>query len=335
MMHHNHFAHSEEPSKNPESSNPFSDSLDAYTVRDLRNPEKKRSPSQISSLLVRSASIAVCIGILGYSGYKIVDKVLENARAAEAYDELRVDESNMVSLIRSKNLPEPNAMPTVLQMLDAEGNYEDYVPGFDISPDKEQYYDRYYNKFLQVANTYDHVYAWIRMTDTNVNYPVMKGNDNSYYLEHNFKGERFSSGSIFADCGVSDNYYSNYNMVLYGHNMRDGSMFHSVKTWCNSAKIKTLVQTSQIEIYTYEGIYIYDILSFYIDNSNKFATVSFRSPSAYLDFLNSISKKSNIRTNREYDADSRICTLITCTNGTDGDSRYVVHGILNQFLPRT
>lgn len=314
----------------------FARSVEKFSADDIKNTRFTRQRSSLPSLLVRSTAIALCIGILGYSCYRIIDKVAEDSRASAAYEDLRVDEDVFTTIAKSKSLQEPNAMPTVLQMLNADGNYEAYVPSPETSEEQAQHYDAFYANFLKVADKYDNVYAWIYMTDTNgrVNYPVMKGSDNEYYLTHDFKGNASHSGSIFADRGVSDNYYSNRNMVLYGHNMKDGSMFHSVKTWCNSAKIKTLVQTTQIEIYTREGIYIYDILSYYVDSGTRFASVTFKSEADYTEFLKSISKKSNIKTNRPYSGDSRICTLITCTNGSNGSSRYVVHGILNRFLPR-
>ena len=170
------------------------------------------------------------------------------------------------------------------------------------------------------------------MSDTNINYPLMKGDNNSFYLEHNYRGEESRSGSIFADYALSDNYYSNYNMVVYGHNMRDGSMFNSLKKWCNSASVRTLIKTSQIEIYTKEGVYIYDILSYYVDNSNEFARTAFANEEDYLNFLKALYKKSAVKSEREFDEQSKICTLITCTNGSDTDSRYVVHVILKQFV---
>lgn len=312
----------------------FADSVDTYTVHDLQNMEKARQRSQVISLFVRSAVIALCLCVLCYSAYQIIDKVLDNRRAAAAYSDLRVDVSDYTTVAHGKPLKEPNSMPTVLQMLDADGAYEDYVHSGAPESNRTEHYAAYYANFMSLANANPNVYGWIYMSDTDgrVDYPIMKGEDNAYYLTHNYKGEESRSGSIFADCTLSGNFYANYNMVLYGHNMKDGSMFHSVKAWCNSAKIKTLVQTSQIEIYTRDGLYIYDILSYYIDDGNRFATTYFSDQADYLDFLKEISRKSHIRTNRAYTADSRVCTLITCTNGSDGDSRYVVHGILNHFV---
>jgi len=311
----------------------FADSVDAYTVKNLKRKERSRSSSQMVSLLIRSLVIAFCIGLMGYSAFRIGSKMFEDKQAEEIYEDLRVDEDYYISVLHSTNLKEPNAMPTVLEMLDADGEYEDYMPSDIIAPDKAQHYSTYYRNYIEKSASYKNMYGWIFMSDTDINYPLMKAKDNDFYLDHNYKGDPSRSGSIFADCSVLDNYYSNYNMVIYGHNMRDGSMFNTLKSWCNDASVKTLAQTSQIEIYTKEGVYIYDIFSFYVDDSNEFARTVFTSESDYLKFLKRIARRSNVKTNREYNAESRICTLITCTNGSNADSRYVVHGILNQFIP--
>lgn len=313
----------------------FADSCDAYTAHDLQNMERGRRRTNLLSLVLRCVIIAVCIAMLGYSVYEIAEKLIDDQLAAAAYAALRADPTDTVTLARSKHLQEPSGMPTVLQMLNADGKYEDYIPtpDGDVDPDRASHYAQIYANFLKRAGQYPNMYAWICMTDTVVDYPVMfKEHDNEYYLAHDFRGQESHSGSIFADGWVSPNYYGNLNMVLYGHNMKNGSMFHSVKTWCNSAKIKTLVNTTQIEIYTREGLYIYEILSYYIDDTFFYDETEFESDEEYLAFLDKIAGKSYVKTDRSYNADSRICTLITCTNGSDGDSRYVVHGLLKQFV---
>lgn len=314
-------------------SNRFADSVDAYTACDMQNIERSRQRSNVLSLLIRSLVIAVCICVLGYSVYQIVVKVIDDRLAVEAYESLRVDTDASSALARSKALKEPNAMPTVLQMLDADGAYEDYIPSDTVDPDKADHYASLYANFLKRADANPNIYAWIYMTDTNVNYPVMwKQYDNDYYLKHDYQGNASQSGAIFADGWISQNFYSNRNMVLYGHNMKNGSMFHTVKTWCNKSEIKTLVKTTQIEIYTREGLYIYNIFSYYVDNTFFFDKTDFSSDAEYLDFLSKVYNRAYNKSGREYDASSRICTLITCASGSDGNARYVVHGILNGFI---
>ena len=75
--------------------------------------------------------------------------------------------------------------------------------------------------------------AWLKVNGTNIEYPVVKSEDNSYYLNHNFEKEYNEAGWIFAD-------YKNKfdgtdkNIVIYGHNRRDGSMFGSLENILNS-----------------------------------------------------------------------------------------------------
>lgn len=69
--------------------------------------------------------------------------------------------------------------------------------------------------------------AWIVVQGTDINYPVVKGADNDYYLHHSFDGSYSSSGAIFLDCDNKPDLTSDNN-IIYGHNMLDGSMFAQI-----------------------------------------------------------------------------------------------------------
>lgn len=68
------------------------------------------------------------------------------------------------------------------------------------------------------------IVAWIYCPDTPVNYPVVQADDNEYYLDRLINGERNPSGTIFLDCRNSSD-FSDINSVIYGHNMKNNSMF--------------------------------------------------------------------------------------------------------------
>ena len=68
------------------------------------------------------------------------------------------------------------------------------------------------------------IVAWLEIEDTNINYPVLQGTDNDYYMTHNYKKEYASSGSIFLDKNYSWEPPST-NLLIYGHNMKNGTMF--------------------------------------------------------------------------------------------------------------
>ena len=70
--------------------------------------------------------------------------------------------------------------------------------------------------------------AWIKVNGTDIDFPVVKGIDNSYYLTHNFNKEKNKAGWIFADYRNKFD-GTDKNIIIYGHNMKDGSMFASLK----------------------------------------------------------------------------------------------------------
>ena len=71
------------------------------------------------------------------------------------------------------------------------------------------------------------IVAWIRIPEV-LDYPVVQGEDNSYYLSHTFRGENNIAGSIFLDYRNSSD-FTDGRSIIYGHNMKDGSMFHILR----------------------------------------------------------------------------------------------------------
>lgn len=72
--------------------------------------------------------------------------------------------------------------------------------------------------------------GWIAIPDTSVSFPLLQGEDNDYYLKHDIYGQENRYGSIFVDCDA-DLYGSESNLIIYGHHMRDGSMFGGLKAY--------------------------------------------------------------------------------------------------------
>ena len=161
------------PEEEAEMETRFADSVDSYTVKDLKNMEKARKRSQTISLLIRSLLIAVCIGMMGYSVYMISDKTAEDKEAEEVYEALRVDEKDYLSIKHGTNLQEPNDMPTVMEMIGSDGKYEDYLDPDFVSGEKAEHYSIYYRNFMEHAANHEDMYGWIYMTDTRINYPLM------------------------------------------------------------------------------------------------------------------------------------------------------------------
>ena len=317
-----------------ENKTPFEESVEQYSVSDQNDIEKKRKQSVFRSLLIRSVLIALFIGLLGYSVYRMGSTFIENYQAEKEYEDIRVEVSeNQELVLPAEDMAEPNNLPTVMEFLNAQEGYDDYVgEKKSSSSDPSARYNRIYKNFMNLTSDYPRMYAWIYMTDTSINYPVMKGRDNSYYLTHNYKDEEYRAGSIMADYRMDSDYYGNLNMIIIGHDMRNGTMFGSLRAWCGSAGSRKYTDHSKIEIYTRDGLYIYKILSYYIDEEFAYDRPTFKDENDYLDYLEDITLKSFVHSKQTFEKDSHIVTLVTCTNGKNKDARYVVHGILEQYI---
>ena len=124
----------------------------------------------------------------------------------------------------------------------------------------------------ELQNENADVIAWIKINDTNINYPVVQTNDNDYYLYRNYRKENSNYGSIFIDKN-SDIENTNSNIIMYGHNMKDGSMFGDLlkyedEEYYNNHKYIEFVTNTNSS--TYEIIAVFKSRIFYKNEKDVF-----------------------------------------------------------------
>ena len=311
----------------------FEESVDSFSHADINGNADEEKRAMLPSLIIRSVLIALCIGLFGYAVFMIGSSAVETNEANDFYDALR-PEANSSAVKPSPTLLEPASMLTLSEMLNADGKPKDYV--IDVSdPVKDpQRRSSMFRNFVSKTAKYPDMYGWIYVNFTDINYPVMKGPYTNYYLNHTIDGAESSYGSITADSNLSDTYNANMNNVIYGHCMKNGTMFRSLKTFMESANRNTQARSMNIEIYTKEGLYIYKVLSGYRDDDNFYAKTLFANTEEYKAFLDEIVSRNELSVSNSYDAGSRVVTLITCANVTSNDDeRYILHGVLTSFIP--
>ena len=101
--------------------------------------------------------------------------------------------------------------------------------------------------------------GWLKIDDTNIDYPVMQTSNNEYYLDHNFNQEYDKNGSIFMDCDCSV-YPRSTNLILYGHHMKSGNMFGQLQKYAKESygKKHSIIQFDTIyEKGTYQVMYVF------------------------------------------------------------------------------
>ncbi|MBQ6323473.1 MAG: class B sortase [Bacilli bacterium] len=168
------------------------------------------------------------------------------------------------------------------------------------------------------------VVAYLEVPNTNIKYVVVKGKDNDYYLKHNFNKEYNNAGWIFADYRNKFN-FTDYNIIIYGHNTRDGSMFGTLKNVLNEDWFSNK-DNHEIVLVTENRINKYQVFSVYEDKASDYPiTTEFKNDNEYLKFLKTIKKKSKYDFNVDVSEEKSILTLSTCA--TNNQNRVTLHAI--------
>ena len=168
---------------------------------------------------------------------------------------------------------------------------------------------------------------WIEVPNTNINYPVVQGEDNDFYLNHDFNKKESSSGAIFID--YKNNIEKDKNIIIYGHNMRNKSMFQNLMKFKDEAFWK---ENSKIILTIGGKRYEYKIFSSYISNAKDIdLKTNFENDDEYLKYIDSIKKKSIFHRDIDIKSDDRIITLSTCSYEED-NNRMIIHGILEKII---
>ncbi|MDR2519449.1 MAG: class B sortase [Eubacteriaceae bacterium] len=164
--------------------------------------------------------------------------------------------------------------------------------------------------------------GWIYLDGAYIDYPVLQGDDNNYYLRHTFRKASNGSGSIFLDYRNSKS-FTDQNTVIYGHSMKTGTMFGKLKNYNSQS---TYERDPVISVYTPDKVFHYQIFSAITVD----AMYDYRQPSYgedFAGFLKALKSKSVIRSSAKVGASDRIVTLSTCTSSIE-NGRFVVFGVL-------
>lgn len=184
--------------------------------------------------------------------------------------------------------------------------------------------------FSPLKSTNEDVVGWIYIEALeDVSYPVVQGTDNDEYLHTTYEGNYNFAGTIFVDYENKGD-FSDCNTIVYGHNMKNGSMFGNLKNFVQ--KEETYQKSKYFWILTPERSLRYEVISAYTTSVSSDTYTLFKGPGEeFLTYLNNIVEKSEIATTPgELTVKDRIVTLSTCT-GNEA-TRFVVQGKLTDII---
>lgn len=174
------------------------------------------------------------------------------------------------------------------------------------------------------------IIGWIEIEGTNINYPVLQTNNNDFYLNHDYQKKYNKNGSIFLDKDYDWNIPSS-NLLIYGHNSQDGTMFKDLLNYKNENYYKEHPKirfTTLNEDAEYEIIAVFLSRVYYKREENVFRYYKFinaENENEYNSYVENSKKSSlyNIEKTPKYK--DQLITLSTCSNHTE-DGRLAVVG---------
>lgn len=171
------------------------------------------------------------------------------------------------------------------------------------------------------------IQGWIYCADTPIDYPVLYSENNDTYLRRDYEGNYSNAGSIFLEA-LNQPGFADSNTIVYGHNMRDGSMFAVLKEWADPAFAEA---HQDFWLLTPEQNYKVQVFSAHDANALDSSVYSiFQGPSALLnEYLANMAALSDFTPHGQLPADGKYLLLSTCTDAVRVDmERYVLHAWL-------
>lgn len=221
----------------------------------------------------------------------------------------------------SKSLKEVQEIyETTLETLEEEPELqgtltEDLLSKYSIRPQFED---------LQAVNK--QIVGWISVDGTKLNNPILQTDNNDFYLDHNFKDDYSRAGSVFMDYrnDVTD---MSRNTILYGHAMKNGTMFGSLKNYLQQdyANAHSIIYLDSL----YEGYDVEVFAAYETTIDFYYIETEFTTDESFLQFIEEVKERSVIQMDVEIGADDKIVTLSTCKDSVmSDDHRFVVQGKL-------
>lgn len=254
---------------------------------DRERRRKDGGKTKKSLAIIRLLMVCCLVGVL-VSGYFIVRQYKEYETGNDRYQSLR-------QLARPAEKPPPPDQGVFVSPID----------------------------FASLGEINGDIVAWLHSEGTVIDYPVVQGNDNDYYLNHLFTGESNRLGTLFLD--YRNRLFEDRISAIYGHNMRDKSMLTSIAGYADQAYYEA---HPVMTLYTPEASY--DVRLFAgvtVSGASGDLRLSFSGDDDFLDYVRELEERSTFSSLETVSSSDRILAFVTCTYSFQ-NARYILFGKL-------
>jgi len=272
-----------------------------YLMKEIKSKKRIR--------LITTVVIVVCSVTLLISAGALMYTEIKYKESSEFYNTLRQYTADQAFIPGGNS----NEQQDIHGETDGSGQPDSQGPGKYPSIDFES---------LREINP--DIVAWLICEDTAINYPVVHGSDNSYYLTHLFDLTRNNAGCLFVDMDNSSGFMDK-NTIIYGHNMSDGSMFNTLGMFKEQAFFEA---NPQMLLITPDATYIVELFAgFVADIQSDAWRLDFNDDTEFAAWVESVRGRSAFQSDVSVEPGDRVITLSTCTYERD-NVRYILVGKL-------
>lgn len=266
------------------------------------NNKKKKSGNALLIVI-----IIICIGVAAFAAYKLISIGLAYKAGEDEYARLQ-------KYTYETNKPDPTDSE------DKDGDDADT----DAATDEEVVKPPIEVDFEELKAINPDFAGWLYVGAEDISYPVVYSGDNDYYLHRTFERADNFAGTLFIEAKNKPD-FNDPNTIIYGHNMKNQSMFGKLKFIYEFEDYKN---DDEFWILTENGSYRYKMFNMEVTKATSDVYTLFSGPGELVkDYISDRMAESYVSLPIEsYDENSKVVTLSTCS--ANDDERFVVQGIL-------
>lgn len=252
--------------------------------------------------------LIICLITLSFSIIKIIEWKKDSNKTKKEIE--NIEKITEITEVKDNENVEVIKQP---EKIDSSNPYWDYIKMNMIDVN-----------ISELKKTNSDTKGWIKVEGTNINYPFVQTDNNTFYLKHTFNKKYNTAGWVFMDYRNNSNILDK-NTILYAHGRVDNTMFGTLKNilksdWINNTNNYIIKLSTETENTLWQIFSVY-----HIKTTSDYLEVNFDSDNEYTNFLNMLINRSQYNFNTTINKDDKILTLSTCYNDSE---KMVIHAKL-------
>ncbi len=281
------------------------------------NYKRKNFVKQLNFITLKYTCFVILIGAIIFASMDYYNNYKSEHNVKNISDKL----TNILDDYKNENVQQ---QPDI-EYIDTEENEEENSNSNNYTTSPSSYYTKYNQIFDELTSINDETIGWLTVNNTKVNYPVVQHTDNDYYLKRDFNKKNNSYGWIYMD--YRNNIYNlSNNTIIWGHNLRNGMMFGTLRyatneSWYKNPDNQIITFNTKVKNMKWKIFSIYKI-----PVTNDYLYANFGDLNEFQSFLDMIRGRSMYDFGVNVSKEDHILTLSTC--GPTSATRLVIHAVL-------